>query len=36
MKRFWFWLNKKKRIKEKRCGQCCLNCRFYEECVRDG
>lgn len=27
---------KKKRIKEKRCGRCCLNCRYYRECVRDG
>lgn len=36
MKRFIFWLNRKKRIREKRCGQCCLTCAFYKECRRDG
>ncbi|SFQ38283.1 hypothetical protein SAMN02910358_01842 [Lachnospiraceae bacterium XBB1006] len=36
VKRLLFWLRRKQRIREKRCGQCCLTCRFYEECSNDG
>lgn len=32
MGRFLYWLNRKKRIREKRCGQCCLNCPYFDEC----
>ena len=32
MRRIIYWLQRKKRIKEKRCGQCCLTCQFYREC----
>lgn len=32
MKRFLYWLQRKKRVKEKHCGACCLNCKFYDEC----
>lgn len=32
MGRVIYWLRRKMRIKEKRCGQCCLNCRFYNLC----
>lgn len=28
MGRFLYWLNRKKRIREKRCGQCCLTCPY--------
>ena len=27
MKRFLYWLQRKKRVKEKHCGACCLNCK---------
>lgn len=32
MKRIIYWLQRKRRIKEKRCGQCCLTCPYYSEC----
>jgi hypothetical protein len=32
MGRIIYWLQRRKRIREKRCGMCCLNCRFYKEC----
>lgn len=32
MRRFIYWLRRKWRIQEKRCGQCCLTCPYYEEC----
>jgi len=35
IRRIIYWLNRKKRIQEKRCGQCCLTCPFYEECSED-
>lgn len=35
MGRFLYWLNRKKRIREKRCGQCCLTCPYYTECSAD-
>ena len=36
MKRFFYWLRKKKRIEKKSCGQCCLICKYYDECIKDG
>ena len=36
MRRIIYWLQRKKRIKEKRCGQCCLTCPFYKQCKNDG
>ena len=36
MGRIWFWLQRKKRIEKRACGQCCLNCRFYKKCRIDG
>lgn len=36
MGRFLYWLKRKQRIKEKRCGQCCLTCHFFEQCIKDG
>lgn len=36
MKRFLYWLQKKERIEKKKCGQCCLTCRYYSECRLDG
>ena len=35
MRRIIYWLQRKKRIKEKRCGQCCLTCPYYRECSGD-
>ena len=35
MKRFLYWLQEK-RIEKKKCGQCCLTCRYYSECRLDG
>ncbi len=35
MRRFIYWLRRKWRIQEKRCGQCCLICPYYEECSGD-
>ena len=36
MNRIIYWLQRKKRIKEKRCGQCCLTCPYYKECSGEG
>lgn len=36
MNRFIYWLQRKKRIKEKRCGQCCLTCPYYKEYSGEG
>lgn len=36
MRRFLFWLQRKKRRKKRDCEGCCLNCRFYRECINDG
>lgn len=35
MKKILFWLKRKERIRTRSCGQCCLICEFYEECVSD-
>lgn len=35
MRRFIYWLRRKWRIQEKRCGQYCLICPYYEECSGD-
>ncbi len=32
MRRIIYWFQRRKRIKEKHCGQCCLICEFYREC----
>lgn len=34
--RLMYWLQRKKRVKEKGCGQCCLICPYYNECISDG
>ncbi len=36
MRRLIYWIQRKKRIKEKRCGQCCLTCPYYKECSGEG
>lgn len=36
MKRFWFWLQRKRRMKKRDCGDCCLNCKFFGQCWVDG
>lgn len=36
MKRFLFWIRRKKRIREKKCGQFCLTCPYYLECSGEG
>ena len=36
LRRFIYWLQRKKRIEKKHCGRCCLNCRYYHECREDG
>ena len=30
MNRLIYWLQRKRRIREKRCGQCCLTCPYYK------
>lgn len=36
MERLLFWLQRKKRIAKKQCGQCCLFCPYYRDCREDG
>ena len=31
MERIIFWLKKKKRMKMRKCGQCCLMCPYYRD-----
>lgn len=35
MKKLIFWLNKRMRMKKKKCGMCCLTCSYYMDCVED-
>jgi len=36
MKKIIYWLKKYRRLEKRRCGGCCLICRYYKECVKDG
>ena len=36
MRKLIYWLQKDKRIEKRSCGQNCLRCPYFKECVKDG
>ena len=36
MGRILFWMKRKRRIRDRKCGRCCLLCAFYNKCSKDG